>query len=159
MIEPKIILIEDKKLVGLKIETSLVQKNTFELWRNFMPQVKSIKHRIGTEVYSLQVYPKIFGTAAFTATTEFEKWAAVEVASDETALENFERITIPSGKYAVFNYKGTTADFPKMANYIYGVWLPKSGYQLADKPHFEVLGDKYILNHPESEETVWIPIN
>jgi len=158
MNEPEIIIIEEKKLLGLKVEMSFTENKTFELWRTFMPQVKSIKNRIGTDVYSLQVYPKVFGTAEFTMTTSFEKWAAVEVDNYEVESEKFEKIHIPSGKYAVFNHKGTSAEFSKMANYIYGVWLPKSGYQLADKPHFEILGDKYILNHPKSEETVWIPI-
>lgn len=158
MVEPKIIVIEEKNLIGLKIETSLVQNKTFQLWRTFKPKVKSIPNRIGTDFYSLQVYPKTFGTSDFMPTTVFEKWAAVEVSDYEQELENFEKINIPSGKYAVFTHKGTSAEFQKTAHYIYAIWLPKSGYQLAEKPHFEILGEKYILNHPNSEERVWIPI-
>jgi len=41
---------------------------------------------------------------------------------------------------------------------IYTVWLPASDYVLDNRPHFEVLGDKYKNNDPSSEEEVWIPI-
>jgi AraC family transcriptional regulator len=155
---PEIVTIEEKKLLGMKVEMSLSEHKTFQLWRRFKPQVQSILNKVGTDFYSLQVYPKEFGTGNFTTTTKFIKWAAIEVSDYEKQLDIFEKMMIPSGKYAVFIHKGTSAEFSKTAYYIYNVWLPKSGYQLADKPHFEVLGDKYILNHADSEERVWIPI-
>jgi AraC family transcriptional regulator len=31
-------------------------------------------------------------------------------------------------------------------------------YELDDRPHFEILGDKYKNNDPNSEEEIWIPI-
>jgi AraC family transcriptional regulator len=42
--------------------------------------------------------------------------------------------------------------------YIFTRWLPASGYQLDNRPHFEILGDKYKNNDPESEEEIWIPV-
>jgi AraC family transcriptional regulator len=42
--------------------------------------------------------------------------------------------------------------------YIFNTWLPQSNYQLAPRPHFEILGEKYKNNHPDSEEEIWIPI-
>jgi AraC family transcriptional regulator len=42
--------------------------------------------------------------------------------------------------------------------YIFNTWLPKSGYQLDRRPHFEILGEKYKNNNPDSEEEIWIPI-
>lgn len=37
-------------------------------------------------------------------------------------------------------------------------WLPASDYNLDNRPHFEVLGEKYKNNDPTSEEEIWIPI-
>jgi AraC family transcriptional regulator len=49
--------------------------------------------------------------------------------------------------------------FAENAKYIYTEWLPNSGFQLDNKPHFEVLGDNYLGHeNPESEEEIWIPI-
>ncbi len=36
--------------------------------------------------------------------------------------------------------------------------LPNSEYELENRPHFEVLGEKYKNNDPNSEEEIWIPI-
>lgn len=45
-----------------------------------------------------------------------------------------------------------------MFRYIFGTWLPASGYVLDDRPHFEVLGPGYRPDDPEAEEDIFIPI-
>jgi AraC family transcriptional regulator len=64
---------------------------------------------------------------------------------------------LQAGDYAVFNYRGSSAD-PRIFQYIYGEWIPNSEYVLDDRPHFEILGEKYKNNDPNSEEEIWIPI-
>ena len=123
-----------------------------------MPRLKEIKNAVSADLFSLQNYPEDYFTN-FTPETIFTKWAAVEVKNFENIPEGFEKLEIPSGKYAVFLHKGNTEMFAKTAQYIYTEWLPNSGFQLDNKPHFEVLGDNYLGHeNPESEEEVWIPI-
>jgi len=64
---------------------------------------------------------------------------------------------LPGGLYAVFDYKGSSND-PGIFQYIFGTWLPGSEYDIDDRPHFEVLGENYKTNDPNSEEEIWIPI-
>ncbi|GAB3935332.1 hypothetical protein GCM10028827_36790 [Mucilaginibacter myungsuensis] len=122
-----------------------------------MPERKIIPDIIGTELYSMEVYPKDFH-AAFDATREFEKWAAVEVSNGTAAPEGMTILITPAGQYAVFLHKGPASDGPKTYGYIFGEWLPKSGYQLDNRPHFAVMGEKYKNDDPASEEEIWIPI-
>ncbi len=68
-----------------------------------------------------------------------------------------ETFLLEGGLYAVFEYKGSSND-PSIFQYIFGTWLPGSNYLLDNRPHFEVLGDKYKNNDPNSEEEIWIPI-
>ena len=104
----------------------------------------------------MQVYkPTYF--ADFKPTNEFEKWATVEVTNFESVPTNMETFSLAGGLYAVFDYKGSSND-PSIFQYIFGTWLPGSDYFLDDRPHFEVLGDKYKNNDPTSEEEIWIPI-
>ncbi|MEP7234441.1 MAG: GyrI-like domain-containing protein, partial [Ignavibacteriota bacterium] len=42
--------------------------------------------------------------------------------------------------------------------YILRTWVPNSNYELDDRPHFEILGEKYKKDDPSSEEEIWIPI-
>jgi AraC family transcriptional regulator len=70
-------------------------------------------------------------------------------------MESFE---LPGGLYAVFLYRGDARSASVFFQYIFGTWLPNSGYEPDDRPHFEVLGEKYKNNDPDSEEQIWIPI-
>ena len=88
---------------------------------------------------------------------EFERWATVEVTHYDHVPPDMESFDLIGGLYAVFEYKGPSGD-PSIFQYIFDIWLPASDYDLDNRPHFEVLGERYQSNKPESEEEIWIPI-
>lgn len=155
-IAPSIEFIEDKKLVGVSLSMSLMENRTGELWRSFMVRSKEIKHKVNSEYISLQVYPEDYHQS-FSPVNKYVKWALVEVANVNDIPDGLEVFVLPKGRYAVFDYKGSSDD-TAIFTYIFQEWLPNSKYQLAHRPHFEVLGDKYKNNNPDSEEQIWIPI-
>lgn len=158
MIQPTIQTLPQKKLIGKSARMSLVQNTTPILWKSFMQNRRSVKNAVGTDLYSIQVYDDSLYFINFNPQTEFTKYAMTEVSGFETIPEGMETLTIESGLYAVFIYTGLPQDFAQMANYIFSEWLPNSEYSLDDRPHFEVLGEKYIPASEDSEEKVWIPI-
>lgn len=149
--------ISEKYLVGKSLEMNLMENKTFELWRSFMPLRNQINGLKSNLLYSVQVFPVDY-YKNFSLTTNFVKWAVMEVnEASENFPEEMEILVIPAGKYIVFEYKGLSNN-PEVFQYIFGDWLPKSGFQIDNRPHFEVLGEKYKNNDPESEEEIWIPI-
>ena len=82
----------------------------------------------------------------------------MEVINFDAIPQGMEPLIIPAGMYAVFLYKGSSNDGDKVFQQIFGSWLPESGYALDDRPHFEVLGEKYKNNDANSEEEIWIPV-
>jgi AraC family transcriptional regulator len=156
--EPRIEIAAGKKLVGKRIRTNLSNNKTFELWQSFMPRRKEIRNIKGTDLISMQVYDSSLDFKDFTPDTEHEKWAAVEVTSYESIPEGMEPFDLPGGLYAVFLYKGKPDNFAGTWLYIFRTWLPSSEYVPDDRPHFEVLGEKFKHDDPGSEEEVWIPI-
>lgn len=155
--EPVIKLLTEKKLVGIRLRMSLADNQTPILWQRFMPQRKEILNALSHDLFSMQVYDGILDTKNFNPHAPFDKWAAVEVTDFNAAPDGMETFLLPGGLYAVFHYKGLSTD-PTIFQYIYGVWLSGSNYALDNRPHFEVLGEKYKNNHPDSEEEIWIPI-
>lgn len=154
---PRIETIDEKKLVGLRLTMSFADYNVGKLWQAFMPRRKEIKNNLTSDLISMVIYkPNHF--ADFKPTNEFERWAAVEVADFDNVPPEIETFVLPGGKYAVFLHKGDTKEFTKNFQYILSTWLPQSDYALDNRPHFEVLGDKYRNNDPNSEEEIWIPI-
>lgn len=154
MLEPRIIELKEKKLVGKHMKMSLAQNRTKELWQRFMTNVKDLGATLSNDKISLQVYPKNYFDG-FDPTLDFEKWATVEVADFNNVPAGWDTLVLPRGMYAVFDHQGTDTG---IFEYIYATWLPNSKYRLDDRPHFELLGDEYKNDHPDSKEEIWIPV-
>ncbi len=153
---PRIEVLKEKKLVGKRLTMSLTENKTGDLWKDFIPECKDIINNLTNDFISMTVYkPTYF--ADFKPTNEFEKWAAIEVADFDNIPNNMEMFTLKGGRYAVFDYKGSSTDM-SIFQYIFGTWLPNSDYLLDNRPHFEILGEKYKNANPNSEEEIWIPI-
>ena len=155
--QPRIIKSSEKNLIGKKLRMTFANNRTLELWQSFMPRRKEIRSNLSSELFSIQVYPSSFDFADFSLYTEFEKWAAIEVHDFKTIPGGMETFTLPGGLYAVFHYKGLSTE-TEIFRYIFGTWLPGSDYILDNRPHFEILGEKYRNNDPNSEEQIWIPV-
>lgn len=145
----------EKKIIGKRLKMTLAENKTTELWRSFMPRRKEVINILNNNLISMQVYSEAVRLGDMNQV--FEKWAGLEVADFDSVPDGMETFTLASGLYAVFHYKGLSTD-TNVFRYIYGTWLSQSNYLLDDRPHFELLGDKYKNNDPESEEEIWIPI-
>jgi len=149
--------LQEKKLIGMKMSMSFAENKTVQLWKSFMPRRGEIQNAIGTDLYSVQIYPPSF-FHPFHPETVFEKWGAIEVPDVDLIPPGMESLIIPPGLYAVFLYKGDARDAGSFFQNIFYEWLPLSGYVLDTRPHFEILGEKYKRDDPGSEEEVWIPV-
>ncbi|MFC0605674.1 GyrI-like domain-containing protein [Winogradskyella pulchriflava] len=148
----RIVNLQEKKVIGLK--SKMLQHeygNIVALWKQFMPKKKEILNALNTELIALQDYSG-FGNFE----KPFDIWACVEVADLKVIPEGMLSNTIPEGLYAVIPHKGMDAS----ATYqrIMTDWLPNSGYQIDDRPHFQVMGEKYKNGSPDSEEDFYVPI-
>jgi AraC family transcriptional regulator len=146
------------KLLGLKIRTCQTKNQTFELWSNFMPKLKDIKSRVNSNLISMQKFDEGQRMVDFKSTTEFDKWAVVEVSSFNGSPDGMQEYSLPGGLYAVFLHKGTVADFAHTQKFIYTEWLPISEYELDDREHLQIMGNKYINNSSDSDEEIWVPV-
>lgn len=157
MMKPEIKVLSEKKLVGKRMIMSFSNNKTVDLWKNFMPRRKEILNNIGSDLYSMQIYAPLFFDN-FDPDAQFEKWATIEVTDFNNVPSGMETFTLKGGLYAVFIYKGAASAASGTFQYILGVWLPQSEYVLDNRPHFEILGEKYKNEDPYSEEELWIPI-
>ena len=152
---PNIEIVEEQKLVGKRLMMRRREDKTFELWRSFMPNRKEIKNPVSSDLFSVSIYATI--PDRYTDDSFFEKWATLAVINFDEIPADMETLIIPGGLYAVFHYKGLNTD-PAIFEYIFRDWFPNSGYELDNRPHFEILGGKYKNGNPDSEEDICIPI-
>jgi len=150
--------------MGKSLQMSLKNDRTRELWSSFMPFLKRVENRKGTDLFSMQKFDKPFDPIRFDPAQEFVKWAAVQVKSDHNdepvpeVNSEFETYTIAGGLYAVFKHIGPASEFGRSMGYIFGEWLPNSSYELDTREHFEILSEGYRPDDRDAEEEIWIPI-
>ncbi len=137
---------------------SFANNKTGEIWRRFMPQRSGIENRIEPNLYSVEIFGDTGFFNAFDPNQTFEKWAAIQVSEAGEIPEGMSILDIPEGHYAVFQYKGRASEAFDTYQYIFATWLPQSSYELDDRPHFALMGEKYRNDDPESEEELWIPV-
>jgi AraC family transcriptional regulator len=155
---PGIEILPDKKLAGMRMTMTLSNNKTGELWKKFMQRRKEFTNNLNTDLFSMQLYNQSTDFEKFNQDTPFEKWAAIEVTDFDAVPNEMETYSLTGGLYAVFVHKGAAGRGAETFDYIFRSWLPHSEYTLDNRPHFELLGEKYRNDDPDSEEEVWIPI-
>ena len=157
-INPQIKTLPETKLIGHCIKMTFASNRTKELWKGFGPKRKQIKNNVGNDLYSVEIYndPDLFKN--FNPDSEFEKWAAVSVSDFDSVPDGMKTLIIPEGLYAVFPYKGKASEASDTYRYIFTEWIPNSDYDLDNRPHFALMGEKYKNEDPDSEEELWIPV-
>lgn len=149
---PKLIKLSEKTVIGMKSQMLQHQYgNIISLWKQFMPRKNEISNLSNNELIALQDYSD-FGNFE----KPFDIWACAEVSDFNTIPEGMLSKIILEGLYAVFPNKGMNAG----ATYqrIMSEWLPTSGYVIDDKPHFQVMGEKYKNGSEDSEEDFYVPV-
>lgn len=159
MEKPEIISIRPKILIGILREMSLKKDSTSQIWREFMPRRKEIQDRIDGRFYSVQIFANPKDVLNFDNETIFQKGATIEVTGSSSIPDSMQSINLEAGLYAMFRHKGTFSDFVDNTRYIFQNWLPLSEYQLDDRIHFSVMDDRYLGDHPDSVEEIWIPVS
>lgn len=157
MLQPVFKTLPETRLVGHRTRLSVANNTTAQLWQGFMPKRHAIA-AISNDFYSVEVYDDLSFFDAFDPQRMYEKWAAVAVAEDAEIPAGMEVLVVPGGLYAVFTYKGTTSNAMAFYQAIYSGWVPNAGYELADRPHMAIMGEKYKRDHPDSEEEIWVPV-
>ena len=154
--QPKIEITPERMLIGMSLETALIDNKTMQLFKAFMPRKKEIQNTINKDVFDIRVYPTDY-YQNFNPANNFTKWAAVEVSTFANIPNGMKAITVVTGKYAVFTIKSANSNSGTF-QYIFTEWLPNSGYRLANRLHFDILGEKVQQRLPDAEEEIWIPI-
>jgi AraC family transcriptional regulator len=72
--------------------------------------------------------------------------ACVSVPSGTKGSGEVMITTLPGGKYAVYRFEGQPQKIKEAYAYMYGKWMPESGYQPADSPCYEI-----YINDPQKD--------
>jgi AraC family transcriptional regulator len=149
---PEIIEISEKIIVGRNLTLAIDDYNVFPLWKQFRNE-QSSNSLMGVDLYAIQQY------AEWPPKSEITHWAGMEKKDGVEYPEEWLIHRLSGGIYARFIHRGTQAEFPKTMAMIFTEWLPSSPYHYdSSREQFQIMSAHYVMNDPESEEFVFIPI-
>lgn len=156
MLEPQIVIIDSVHLVGMRFNTNVNKEESVFLW-------EKLQDHIPLGLYNNNRY-EVFETTDLCHINSFEidepisVFLGIETQEiwDTTMLE---QKTILPGKYAKFIHVGTIHDLIYTYEYIWGVWFPKSSFQLGSHEDFECYTDRFLgTENSNSQVDIYFPI-
>lgn len=156
LLEPKIIFNDEFKIIGLSCTTTSTENNEKAiipaLWDKFIPRIGEIKNFVSST--------RTLGLCEIIENSDdsFTYVCCKEVKNFDFIPEGMIAKVVPSSRYAVFTHKGNVENLGETYDYIYGSWLPKSGYEINGVKHDFELYDERFDNSPSSEMEIYIPI-
>lgn len=129
VMKPSIVNLEKMTIVGLQTLTTLEHNVIPNLWDRMMPRCKEIKNIANHEAtlgisFGFEEIPMVEGKNI----KIFFHMAGFIVNSVEDLPEGMTYKNIPAHMYAKFTHKGSLSKLMDTYNYIYGQWLPQSGF-------------------------------
>ncbi|QUL55208.1 AraC family transcriptional regulator [Paenibacillus tritici] len=151
-VHTKIVYKKAFQVIGLQAMVRPGSGTIAELWTAFnakWPEMEGLslsQARLGICEY----YPDI------TDESDFSYIACKEAAQPERVPSGMISRRIPSSKYAVFSHDDSIYHLKDTYQFIYGVWLPESGYELAELDTIEYYEPN--VEHSDYELAIYIPI-
>lgn len=144
--------IPERIIIGRFLTLPATDHAVYPLWKQFRME-QSAHDLLGVDLYAMQSY------AEWPPKTSITHWAGIEKQDGVEYPEEWISQKLYGGTYARFIHRGTQAEFPKTMAMIFTEWLPSSPYHYdSSRVQFQIMSADYVMNDPESEESVFIPI-
>jgi AraC family transcriptional regulator len=146
------------KVVGVERYTDTGIPAIQDAWNEFSKRSQEIKNAIRPGVFGIEDYSRDFdmNDGGF---PKYYYIASHEVTDLTNIPDGMKGKEIPAANYAVFIYKGRTSGIHAFFGFIYGQWMPESGYSMDPKLNldFEHYSEPNMdMNNVNLE--IWVPV-
>ena len=150
--EPTFVNLPTFTVVGMRYFGKNENQEIHAMWEEANKNFHKVKNVSKQAAYG--VCQNVPGAAA----GEFEYVAGLQVSKVEDVPTGMVVRQVPMQKYAVFTHVGALDKLRETYNYIYQVWLPKSGYKLTGGPDFEFYNEDFKDFAPDSRFYIYVPL-
>lgn len=148
--DPEIVSMGELRLIGMELR-SLDSEQISELWTTFRKRVPEMVGGSSHEYYALIELTGMEWETSYTA--------CIKINGNKDLPDGMVEKRLPPATYAVFRHQGTIAKIQETFQYIYCVWMPKSGRTRMNLPEFARYGEGYLGPWDEhSELDIFIPV-
>lgn len=159
-LSPEIVTLKPKSVAGFRFYMSIENNNTIKMWEKLNTQlVKQDYISMKNNRYSIYETGGTCLPNTFNKSSKATLFIGIEISHDNNIPKGMKLKEISGGKYAKFIHKGTAKNLISTYYYIWGVWFPKSSFQLDDRDDLECYTEKFLgAENEESEIEIYFPI-
>ena len=120
-------------------------------WQRFSPYLQAgIAKQVGDAAYGVK--------SNFDDAENFDYLCGVEVTDFSGLPADWDTVRIPEQRYAVFTHTTHVSEVRRTWNTIWNKWLPESGMQVVDAPHFELYDERFDPRTGMGGFEIWLPV-
>lgn len=156
-LHPEIVSIPTVQLMGIRFQTTIHGNESIAMWQLFNTQIPS-------SLSSNKRYG-VFEAGAcssdlFHLDSRTTAFVGIEIPENYSIPKDMQVKHLYGGKYAKFTHKGRVDTLIQTYHYIWGVWFPKSGFELADRDDFECYTERFTgMDQEDSEIDIYFPVD
>ena len=154
-------MIPPTHILGMRFETSIDENNSVFMWEQFNQQIITFNDPQLSFCRRFEIYEVADSCCAqsFGADCSINAFIGIEYPAGAQNDYGLQAKELSEGKYAKFVHVGTVDTLLMTYQYIWSVWFPKSGYELAEQDDFECYTERFLgPNNPHSEIDIYFPI-
>jgi AraC family transcriptional regulator len=157
---PEIIDVTSKRILGIRFETSVAENKRIMMWEKLNRQLSAMGDWTrNTCRYGIFEVGGKCSRDSFHEESSASEFIGIEMTSDFKALTGFEVKELVGGKYARFVHSGPVGALFQTYRYIWGVWFPKSRFEIADRDDFECYTERFLgTDCDKSQIDIYFPI-
>lgn len=160
-LKPEITTIPPTHILGMRFETSIDENHSVSMWEQFNQQISAFNDKRLPFCRRYEVYEAAdsCSTQSFSADCSINAFIGIECPAGAQIDYGMQSKELCEGKYARFVHVGAVDKLLMTYQYIWSVWFPQSGYELAEQDDFECYTERFLgPNNPHSEIDIYFPI-
>lgn len=163
-LSPDIVEVPSMRILGLSYEMSVADNQSIAMWDRLNSLLASAEADARGDAFAGDRY-SLYESGADCGRTTFQEGTAVRAfigveRPAGRAVEGLAEKRFAGGRYARFVHRGSVEGLLSTYRYLWGVWFPRSGYDLADRDDFERYGSRFRGPHdPASEIEIYFPVS
>jgi AraC family transcriptional regulator len=119
-------------------------------WQRFTPHLDHVPGQVGHTAYGVVYNSDDSGHADYLTGVEVKDFSQVPA--------DFERLTIPPQRYAVFTHKDHISSIRRTWLSIWNKGLPEAGLEATGGPEFERYDERFDGRTGQGDVEIWIPV-
>lgn len=160
-LKPEITVIPSTHIIGIRFKASIAENNSVSMWEQLNQQIIALNdpRLLFCRRYEIYEVANSCSAQSFSADCSINAFIGIECPVGIHIDYGMQSRELCQGKYAKFVHVGAVDKLLMTYQYIWSVWFPKSGYELAEQDDFECYTERFLgRDNPHSEIDIYFPI-